>query len=235
MVAKINIWMEKGVRRHTEKTYTIKGNTENKKFICAEDKKENIFRVAKQMSTENQDVIGEKCIRGDDGNLSLDNISKDLAWKQHYERLLNTELPQSQNLPHVDPVAGPAQFITPDDILESLRCMKNKKAAGPSGSVAEMLKAAPDICCKIIVGLTNTIILEGKIPEDWSESIMVTLFKGKGDALDRSGYRGLKLTDHTLRLLKVVKDIIQDAVKINEMQFGLFPGRGTTDAIFVPN
>ena len=74
------------------------------------------FRVAKQVRTENKDVIGEKCIRGDDGNLSLDDTSKKLAWKQHYERLLNIELPQSQNLPHVDPVAGPGQFITPDDI-----------------------------------------------------------------------------------------------------------------------
>ena len=24
----------------------------------------------------------------------------------------------SQNLPHVDPVAGPAHFITPDDVLK---------------------------------------------------------------------------------------------------------------------
>ena len=82
---------------------------------------------------ENQDLIGEKCIPGDDDNLSLDDESKKLAWKQHYECLLNIEFPWSQNLPHVDPAAGPAQFITPDDVLKSLRRMKNGKAAGPSG------------------------------------------------------------------------------------------------------
>ena len=73
--------------------------------------------------------------RGDDGNLSFDDASKKLAWKQHYERLLNIEILWSQNLPHVDPVAGPAQFITPDHILKSLRCMKNGKANGISGAV----------------------------------------------------------------------------------------------------
>ena len=80
--------------------------------------------------------------------------------------LFNIEFPWSQNLPHVDPVAGPAQFITPDNVLKFLRCMKNGKAAEPFGVVAKMLKAAPDICCKIIADLMNAIICEGKGPAD---------------------------------------------------------------------
>ena len=55
---------------------------------------------------------------------------------------MNIELPRSQNLPHVDPVAGLAQFIAPDDILKSLRGMKNGNATGP-GVDAKMLKFAP--------------------------------------------------------------------------------------------
>ena len=47
------------------------------------------------MRTKNQDVIREKCIRGDDGNISLDNASKKLAWKQHHKGLLNIEFPWS--------------------------------------------------------------------------------------------------------------------------------------------
>ena len=59
--------------------------------------------------------------------------------------------------------------------------MKNGKAAGPSGAVAEMLTAVPDICSKTIADLINTIIREGKIPADWSDSIFVSLSKGKRD------------------------------------------------------
>ena len=55
--------------------------------------------------------------------------------------------------------------------------MKNGKAAGPSGVVAEMLKATPDICSKTIVDLMNAIMPEGKVPADWSDSIIVSLFK----------------------------------------------------------
>ena len=214
--------------------YTAKRNAEKEKFSGVKDNKENIFCVTKQMYTESQDVIGEKCIRGDDGNFSLDDAPKKLAWKQHYERLLNIEFPWSQNLPYVDPVAGPAQFITPNDVLKSLRHMKDGKVAGPSGVVAEVLKAAPDICSKIIADLMNAIICDGKFPADWSDKIIVSLFKGKRDALDQNNYRGLKLTDHVLKdIERVVKSIIFETVNIDEMQFGFCPGRGTTDAIFI--
>ena len=40
--------------------YTAKRNSEKGKFNCVQDKKENIFHVAKQMHTENQVVIIEK-------------------------------------------------------------------------------------------------------------------------------------------------------------------------------
>ena len=137
--------------------HTAKTNAEKEKSASVKDNKENIFRITKQMCTQNQDVIGGKFIRADDGNLSLDDTSKKATQKHHYECLLNIEILWSQNLPHVAPVAGPAQFITLHDVLKSLRHMKNGKAAGPSGIVAEMLKAAPDICCKIIEDLMNAI------------------------------------------------------------------------------
>ena len=62
--------------------YTAKKNAE-KEIASAKDNKEDIFCVGKQMRTENLDVICEKCIRDDDdddGNLSLDDALKKLAW-----------------------------------------------------------------------------------------------------------------------------------------------------------
>ena len=59
--------------------YTAKRNTEKEKFAGVKDNKENIFCVAKKIHKENQDVIREKCIPGDDGNFSLDDASKKLT------------------------------------------------------------------------------------------------------------------------------------------------------------
>ena len=47
----------------------------------------------------------------------------------------------------------------------------------------------------MIRNLANTIIRDGKEPSDWEESFIVCLHKGKGDALDRGNYHGLKLTE----------------------------------------
>ena len=48
--------------------YAVKRNAEKEKFASVKDNKENIFHIAKQMHTENQDVIEGKRIRGDESN-----------------------------------------------------------------------------------------------------------------------------------------------------------------------
>src|SRR6056300_1728659 len=73
-----------------------------------------------------------------------------------------------------------------------------------------------------------------KIPTDWEESFILNLYKGKGGALERGNYRGLKLTDQVMKLAERVLDVfIRRIVNISDMQLGFVPGRGTSDAIFV--
>ena len=99
----------------------------------------DVYRLAKQMRLDNQDVMGEKPIKNDAGQLSLDEESKKEAWKEHYERLLNVEFPWNpEDLSEVSPVEGPSEQITlemitwplpkwhlakqPDHRVLSLRC-----------------------------------------------------------------------------------------------------------------
>ena len=58
--------------------------------------------------------------------------------------------------------------------------------------------------------------------------------KGKGDALERGNYRGIKLTEQVMKVLeRIVDGLIRQVVSIDDSQFGFVPGRSTTDAIFV--
>ena len=114
------------------------------------------------------------------------------------------------------------------------RKMKCGKAAGPSGITAEMLKASGEEGVELIRQLGERVFGGDAIPSEWEESFILNLYKGKGDALDRGNYRGLKLTDQVMKLLERVLDsAIRGMVNIDELQFGFVPGRGTTDAIFV--
>ena len=97
-----------------------------------------------------------------------------------------------------------------------------------------MLKAAGEEGLEKLRLLAEMVFSSGEIPKDWEESLLLNLYKGKGDALDRGNYRGLKLTDQVMKLLELVLDSsIRKMVNIDDMQFGFVPGRGTIDVIFI--
>ena len=108
------------------------------------------------------------------------------------------------------------------------------KTAGPSGIVAEMLKAVGEEGVDLAGQLTEVVFSCCVIPSDWEKNFILDLYEGKGEALDRGNYLGLKLTDQVMKLLeRIVAVFIREMVNIDEMQFGFVPGKGTTDAISV--
>ena len=218
--------------------YQAKLDAEKERFPNAtgrDDHKNEIFKIAKQMKKTNQDIVGEKCIRKDDGDLAITEKDKKDAWKSYYENLLNTEFEWStENLEQVESVAGPAIRIEKEMVKEAVAKMKKGKAAGPSGIVAEMLQAAGDKGIEIVTNLANRIVQEGVIPKEWESSTIVNCYKGKGEAVERGNYRGLKLMDQVLKVVeRVIEKLIRAEISIDDMQFGFMPGRGTTDAIFI--
>ena len=80
----------------------------------------------------------------------------------------------------------------------------------------------------------KSVIAEGVVSVDWRDSIIVNLYKGKEDALDRGNYRGLKLTDHVMKLVEhFLERRTRKMVDIDKMQFGFVSGRSATDAVFI--
>ena len=44
--------------------------------LKSNDQRNQIFKEARRMKNENQDIVGEKCIKDNDGNLAFDDKSK---------------------------------------------------------------------------------------------------------------------------------------------------------------
>ena len=217
--------------------YSARKHAQEVKYgnLRSKEQRNLIFKEARKMKDENQDIVGDKCIKDDNDNLAFDDKSKLDAWKCHYDKLLNVEFPwDSSTLPVVPPVQGPSIKITTDMVSNALSLMKKGKAAGPSGITVEMILAGGEVIVYAITHLINCVIAEGRIPHDWSRSYIINCFKGKGDALERANYRGLKLLDQVMKVMeRVLETIIRTQVDIDAMQFGFMPGRGTTDAIFI--
>lgn len=214
--------------------YKAKKNAEAKKFADLKPGLADIFKIAKQMRKDNQDVLGDKCVRNDTGNLATSDVAKCVAWKEHYSRLLNVEFPWDSNSLVAEPIAGVPLYISTELVNKAVAKMKPGKAAGPSGITSEMLKSSGNAGSIMIANLLNAIIRDGVVPSDWESSFIINLYKGKGDALERGNYRGLKLLDHVMKTTeRIIENIIRDRINIDEMQFGFVPGRGTSDAIFI--
>ena len=95
---------------------------------------------------ENTDVIGDKPVKNDAGEMSMSEVSKQKAWLEHYQRLLNVEFDwDPDHLSYQPPVEGPPIPITIDMVKKAISQMKAGKAPGPSGIVVEMIRAASEV------------------------------------------------------------------------------------------
>ena len=93
---------------------------------------------------------------------------KQNAWAEHYERLLTLEFDwDPDHLSNKPPLEGLPIPIAIDMVKKAISKMKSGKAAGSSGIVVEMIKAAGDTDATMIRDLATAIIRDGKVPSDW--------------------------------------------------------------------
>lgn len=199
------------------------------------DAKGKLFRVVKQMVRKNKDVAGGSCIRNKEQKVITEENEIKEVWKEYFEKLLNEEFHWDRNgLETGDAVNGPCERISMEEVRSALEASKSGKAAGPSDVVVEMVTASGESGLQWVTDICNEVVTSGKIPDDWRKSWIVTVYKGKGDALECGSYRGIKLLDQVMKVFeRVIEKKVRDRVKLDDMQFGFRSGRGTTDAIFI--
>ena len=116
-------------------------------------------------------------------------------------------------------------------VAKAIINMKNGKAAGPLGAVAEMLKASDNIAVWLVTDLANDMMRNGT--SHLTGKIIINIYNGKGDAVIRVNYRGLKLLDLVMKENEKVMEKVRVSGKEYSLQFSFMPSRGTTDAILI--
>ena len=111
--------------------------------------------------------------------------------------------------------------------------MKKGKAQGPDDIPVEAWIALGNKGVEFLVNFFNRLLRGEKMPDEWRKSVLVPLYKGKGDIKKCGNYRGIKLMSHTMKLWeRIIEARTWKEVTIAEQQFGFMPGRSITDAIF---
>ena len=166
---------------------------DKKVFENTDPKFSEVYCLANQFRRENADVVGDKPVKNDAGEMSMSEDSKQKACLEHYQRLLNVEFDwDPDHLSYQPPVEGPPIPITIDMVKKTISQMVAGKAPDPSGIVVEMIRAAGDMGTSMICDLATAIICDSKVPSDWEQSFIVCLHMGKGELprsqADRAGH-----------------------------------------------
>ena len=95
-------------------------------------------------------------------------------------------------------------------------------------------------------GITDTIFTVRQIQENFRvkgkklyfgfvdlESVILPIYKEKGDPTECGSYRGIKLLEHAMKVVqRIFEHRIWQQIEVDDIQFGFMKGKGNTDAIF---
>ena len=94
-----------------------------------------------------------------------------------------------------DIVEGPVEKVARNEIVEAMQKMKSGKATGQFEVSVEMIVASGKIEVKVMMELCQRVLDGRGMPDEWKTSVIVPIFKGKGDVESCGSYRGVKLLE----------------------------------------
>ncbi|KAK3563309.1 hypothetical protein QTP86_021637 [Hemibagrus guttatus] len=222
-------------KRLAKKKWDMDRTEENR-----QEYKELQRRVKREVSKAKQKAYDELYTRLDtrEGEKDLYRVltseeSVQRRWKEYFEELMNEENEREKRVEEVNSVEQKVDKIRKDEVRKALKRMKSGKAVGPDDIPVEVWKCLGEAAVEFLANLFNRVLESEKMPEEWRRSVLVPIFKNKGDVQSCSNYRGIKLMSHTMKLWeRVVEARLRKVVEICEQQYGFMPRKSTTDAIF---
>ncbi|KAK3542339.1 hypothetical protein QTP86_025761 [Hemibagrus guttatus] len=193
----------------------------------------DLYRLARQRDRDGKDVQQVRVIKDRDGRVLTSEESVQRRWKEYFEELMNEENEREKRVEGVNSVEQKVDKIRKDEVRKALKRIKSGKAVGPDDIPVEVWKCLGEAAVEFIASLFNRVLESERMPEEWRRSVLVPIFKNKGDVQSCSNYRGIKLMSHTMKLWeRVVEARLRKVVDICEQQYGFMPRKSTTDAIF---
>ena len=104
-----------------------------------------------------------------------------------------------------------------DEVKEGLRKIKVGKAVGPDSILVEIWKSLGEEEAEWLTHFFNVILKTATMPQEWSHSTIIPLYKTKGDAHNCNNYRDIKLLSHATKLWeRVIEGRLRVGIKMSE-------------------
>lgn len=124
--------------------------------------------------------------------------------------------------------------ILPTEVKKAIESQKMGKAPGPDKITNELMKGTMDELVPALTKIFNEILVSGHIPEQWTESHIILLYK-KGDKEDIGNYRPISLMSNVYKVFaKIILNRITKMLDEQQPteQAGFRKGFSTIDHIY---
>ena len=192
-----------------------------------------LYRLARQRHQAGKDVQQVRMMKDKDENVMTDEESVLRIWKEYYMGLMNEENERERRENEGERVNLEVDSISKEEVRENMQRMKNGKAVGPDDIPVQVWKCLGESALKFLRKLYNRTMESERMPEEWRNSVLLPIFKNKGDVQSCSNYRGIKLIGHTMKLWeRIIERRLRRDLTFSNQQYGFMPGKSTTDALF---
>ncbi|XP_055817839.1 uncharacterized protein LOC129886954 [Solanum dulcamara] len=185
-----------------------------------------LFKLARARERRACDMDQVKCIKNEHGKVLIEETLIKKRWQSYFHKLLKEEGDREIVLGDLEHTRrlhdfGCCKSITVEEVKGVVRRMHWGRANGPDEILGEFWKSASSVGLEWLTRLFNVIFKTATMPEEWRSSVMIPLYKNKGDIQNCNNYRGIKLLSQTMKVWeRVVEMRVRKGVSISENQFG---------------
>ena len=179
-------------------------------------------------------------LKSTDGMETFSNSNIIVArWSEHFQKLLNEpgdiDHEVLDNIPQRITKTNQGDIPTMDEMARAIAGLKDGKAPGGDGILAEVWKHGGDNLFSRLHQLITNACEVGYVPEAWKDASIVTISK-KGDRTDGGNYRGISLLSIAGKIFaRILLNRLSTHITpeiVPETQCGFRRNRSTVDMIF---
>ena len=126
-------------------------------------------------------------------------------WKEYFDNLLNHEIPRERREARTEERERDVEDISGEEVRTGFTKMKKGKAQGPDNIQVEAWIALGNNGVEFLVNFFNRLLRGETMPDEWSRSVLVHLYKGKENIKECGNYRDIKLMSHTMKLWEIIQ------------------------------
>ena len=152
-----------------------------------------LYRLARQRDRARKDVQHVRVLKDENSNVMVNSEAMLKRWKEYFEKLMNKENDRESRTEEAEVVNQEVNCVSREEVKNALRRMKKGKAVGPDKLIVEVWKCTGEMGIKFLIRLFNRLLMGERMPKEWRRSVLIPIYKNKGDAQCCENYKGIKL------------------------------------------